>query len=114
MLFRSSGSTQIVGKAHGSILHKLSTNMQAGRMAASGNFSQIGLNKSLNSMGLNGNMRPDIIGIGKNGVNRISEVISLKQSAEFISSKMDIMLYNNPGSTPNITRWVGYIGKMFK
>lgn len=49
----ATGFTTVVGKAHGSNLHKLATNMEAGKMAASGRYSQIGLNKSLKTMGLN-------------------------------------------------------------
>ena len=110
----ASGSTQIVGNAHGSVLHKLSTNMQAGKMAASGQYSQIGLNKSLKTMGMKGTMRPDVIGVGKNGVNKIVEVISPKQSAAYISGKMGGMLTNNPGSTGKIVQWVGYTGKLLR
>jgi RHS repeat-associated protein len=110
----ASGSTQIVGNAHGSVLHKLSTNMQAGKMAASGQYSQIGLNKSLNTMGLKGTLRPDVIGIGKNGVNKLVEVVSPKQSSLFISNKMGNMLLNNPGSKGKIVQWVGYSGKLFR
>ena len=110
----ASGTAEIIGNAHGSILHKLSTNLQAGRMAASGQYSQIGLNKSLNSMGLNGSMRPDIIGIGKNGVNKLIEVVSPKQSSLYIANKMNIMLSSNPDTLGKITEWVGYLGKLLR
>ncbi len=46
------GTAQIVVKAHGIVLHKIASNMEAGKMAASGRYSQIGLNKSLSKMGL--------------------------------------------------------------
>ena len=46
------GTTQIVVKAHGIVLHKIASNMEAGKMAATGRYSQIGLNKSLSKMGL--------------------------------------------------------------
>lgn len=60
------------------ILHKLSSNMQAGRMASSGRYSQIGLNKALKTMGRNGGLqRHDVIGIGKNGTSKLVEVVSL-------------------------------------
>ena len=48
----ATGATTVVGNAHGSALHKLATNMEAGKMAASGQYSQIGINKSLGKMGL--------------------------------------------------------------
>lgn len=43
----ATGATTVVGNAHGSTLHKLATKMEAGKMASSGRYSQIGLNKSL-------------------------------------------------------------------
>jgi hypothetical protein len=52
--------------------------MQAGRMASSGRYSQIGLNKALKTMGRNGGLqRHDVIGIGKNGTSKLVEVVSL-------------------------------------
>jgi RHS repeat-associated protein len=102
----ATGATTVVGKAHGSVLHKLATNMEAGKMAISGQYSQIGLNKSLGKMGLNGKLRPDVIGIGKKGVNKLVEVISPRQSSTYISNKMNGMLSNNPGSVGKIVSWV--------
>ena len=72
----ATGATTVVGKAHGSILHKLATNMEAGKMAASGQYSQINMNKALKAMGLNGTSRPDVIGVAKNGINKLVEVVS--------------------------------------
>lgn len=58
-------------------------------------------------MGLNGGrMRPDVIGIGKKGVNKLVEVISEKQSSTYISTKMSGMLSKNPGSIGKIIGWV--------
>ena len=107
----ATGATSVVGKAHGSTLHKLATNMEAGKMAASGQYSQIGLNKSLNTIDLNGKLRPDVIGIGKKGVNKLVEVISPKQSINYISNKMNGMLSNNPGSVGKI---VSRVRNLFK
>ena len=105
-------ATRIVGKAHGTILHKLSSNMQAGRMASSGRYSQIGLNKALKTMGLNGGLqRPDVIGIGKNGTSKLVEVVSLKQNELSVMNKMSKMLAANPNSTGKVVMWVRNIGK---
>ena len=105
-------ATRIVGKAHGTILHKLSSNMQAGRMASSGRYSQIGLNKALKTMGLNGGLqRPDVIGIGKNGTSKLVEVVSLKQNELSVMNKMSKMLAANPNSTGKVVMWVRTIGK---
>ena len=108
----ATGATTVVGNAHGSTLHKLATNMESGKMAASGQYSQIGINKSLGKMNLNGGLtRPDVIGIGKNGVNKLVEVVSPRQSTNYISNKMSNMLSNNPGSVGKIVKWVR---RMFK
>ena len=102
----ATGATTVVGNAHGSVLHKLATNMEAGKMAASGQYSQIGLNKALKTMGLNGTSRPDVIGIAKTGVNKLVEVVSPRQSTNYIVNKMSNMLSNNPGSVGKVITWV--------
>ena len=102
----ATGATTVVGKAHGSTLHKLTTNMEAGKMAASGQYSQIGMNKALKTMGLNGKSRPDVIGVAKNGLNKLVEVVSPKQSTGYIVGKMSRMLSDNPGSVGKIVTWV--------
>ena len=102
----ATGATTVVGNAHGSTLHKLATNMEAGKMAASGQYSQIGVNKALKTMGLNGTSRPDVIGVAKNGMNKIVEVVSPRQSTNYIINKMSNMLSNNPGSVGKIVNWV--------
>ena len=77
----ASGVTTVAGNAHGSTVHKLATNIEAGKMAASGQYSQIGINKSLGKMGLNGGRtRPDVIGIANNGLNILVEVVSPRQN----------------------------------
>ena len=108
----ATGATTIVGNAHGSTLHKLAMNMEAGKMAASGQYSQIGINKSLGKMGLNGGrIRPDVIGISKNGVNKLVEVVSPRQSTNYIVNKMANMLSGNPGAVGKIDTWVRNIFK---
>ena len=102
----ATGATTVVGNAHGSTLHKLATNMEAGKMAASGQYSQIGVNKALKTMGLNGTSRPDVIGIAKKGMNKLVEVVSPRQSTNYIINKMSNMLSNNPGSVGKIVNWV--------
>ena len=102
----ATGATTVVGNAHGSTLHKLATNMEAGKMTASGQYSQIGVNKALKTMGLNGTSRPDVIGIAKNGMNKLVEVVSPRQSSNYIINKMSNMLSNNQGSVGKIVNWV--------
>lgn len=107
----ATGATTIVGNAHGSALHKLATNIEAGKMAASGQYSQIGMNKALKTMGLNGTSRPDVVGVAKTGFNRLVEVVSPRQSVNYIIYKMPNMLSNNPSSVGKIVTWVR---KLFK
>ena len=102
----ATGVTTVVGNAHGSTLHRLATNMEAGKMAASGQYSQIGLNKALKTMGLNGTSRPDVIGVANSGMNRLVEVVSPRQSTNIVINKMSRMLSNNPGCIGKIVKWV--------
>ena len=108
----ATGATTVVGNAHGSTLHKLATNMEAGKMAASGQYSQIGINKSLGKMGLNGGRtRPDVIGIANNGVNKLVKVVIPRQSTNYIVNKMSNMLSSNPGTVGKIVTWVRNVFK---
>ena len=75
-------------------------------MAASGQYSQIGVNKALKTMGLNGTSRPDVIGIAKNGVNKFVEIVSPRQSTNYVIGKMSNMLSSNQGSIGKIVTWV--------
>ena len=102
----ATGATTVVGNAHGSTLHRLATNMEAGKMAASGQYSRIGMNRALKTMGLNGTSRPDVIGVAKKGMNKLVEVVSPKQSTNSIINKMSKMLSNNPRSVGKIVKWV--------
>ena len=84
--------------------------MKAGEMAASGQYSSIGLNKSLKKMGLNGGLkRPDVVGIGKNGTNRIVEVVSPRQDIGGVRNKMSDMLSINQGSVGRVVTWVRHL-----
>ena len=107
----ASGATVISGNAHGSILHKLASNMEAGKMAASGQYSKIGLNKSLGKMGLNGSRRPDVTGIAKKGFNKLVEVVSPRQNINYIVNKAASMMTENPGTVGRVVTWVR---KLFK
>ena len=102
----ASGATTVIGKAHGANIHKLATNIEAGKMAASGHYSQIGINRALKTLGLVGTSRPDVIGIANRGANKLVEVVSPKQSIGTITTKMSNMLSNNPGTRGKIITWV--------
>ena len=102
----ATGTTTIVGKAHGSLMHKLASNVEAGKMAASGKYSQVGLNKALKTLGLNGSKRPDVIGVARCGANKLVEIVSPSQTIASIEEKMNTMLYDNPGSVGKVVKWV--------
>ena len=87
-------------------LHKLASNIEAGKMASSGKYTEIGLNKALSSLGLEENCRPDVIGLARKGVNLIVEVVSPKQDTSYIVKKMAKMLSQNTGSAGKIIKWV--------
>ena len=87
-------------------LHKLATNIEAGKMTTSGKYSKIGVNKALKTMGLNGTSRPDVIGVAKNCHNMLVEIVSPRQSTSYIVNKMSRMLSNNTNSTGKIVTWV--------
>lgn len=51
-------------------------------------------------------MLPDIIGVAYNGMNKLVEVVSPRQSTNYIVNKMSSMLSNNPGAVGKIVTWV--------
>ena len=57
-------------------------------------------------MGLNGTSRPDVIGIANKGLNKLVEVVSPRQSKNYIMNKMSNMLSNNPRTVGKIVTWV--------
>ena len=103
---------KIVGKPHGTVPHKLSSNLQAGKMATSGNYSKIALNRSLKTQGLNGSSRPDVIGVARIGKDKIVEVVSLKQPIESVMKKVTKMVAANPNSVGSVIKWVRYVGQI--
>ena len=102
----ATGTTTIIGKAHASPLHKLATNIEAGKMAASGQYVRIGMNRALKTLGLNGARRPDAIGVAKNGFDVLVEVVSPKQSTVKMVEKIGEMTSYNPGSVGKVVTWV--------
>lgn len=90
-------ATEIIGNAHASLIHQVATNEAVSNLAESGDYSTIYLNKSLNTAGLNGNLRPDIIAMGKNGAITIIEVVSKSQTEAQMWNKLYSIMANNPG-----------------
>ena len=100
------GTTVVEGRAHGAKLHKVATNVEAGKMTFSGKYKKVFINKFLKTSGLSGNFRPDAIGIAKNGIHKIVEIVSPKQSISYINNKVGKMVAKNPGSIGKVVTWV--------
>ena len=94
----------IIGKPHGASSHQQMIYDEAVAMVASGNYSAVFMNRSLNSAGLSGTQRPDIIGIGANGTpNRIIEYQSPGgQQLGDLFTKMKTMGINNPSAVVEV------------
>lgn len=75
-------------------------------MTFSGKYEKVFINRSLKTSGLNGNLRPDAIGIAKNGIHKIVEVVSPKQNISYINNKVGKMIAKNPGSIGKVVTWV--------
>lgn len=116
----ASGSVKIISgpKPHGSALHNLSMNSQAGKMVLSGKYSVVAKNTSLNKTGLVGSQRPDVIGIGKKGNSKIIEVVSKSQTVKQIENKVSRMVRTNKSVASKTIKWVkkvsSFLGKLFK
>ena len=108
------GTTQIIGRAHGSLLHRFSSNMHAGRMSIFGRYSKIGLNRSLKTLGMVGRQRPDVIGIarGLGQANKIIEVVSRTQTVRQLSEKVTTILSKNPNTVGGVVRWVVHVDRV--
>lgn len=81
----------IHGKAHGSAEHQARIMQEVEKMQASGQYTDIYLNKALNTVGLNGTQRPDIIGKMIDGKFDAIEVASKTQIQ---TSRAGILLSN--------------------
>lgn len=100
----SDGETvpEIIGKPHGTAAHQEFINSKVNELAESGNYSEIFVNRSLNTSGFAGTQRPDIIAVGKDGVV-IFEIASPGQMSgtaqATLVSKFRLMLQSNPEIT---------------
>lgn len=104
----ASGGVQILGSAQktGYLFHRFISNVQAGKFALQvGRYSVISLNKSLNKVGLNGTMRPDVIAVGSHGI-RVVEVVSRTQSIESQLYKIAKIGFSNPGIIGEVINWI--------
>ncbi len=90
---------EIHGKSHGSDQHKAAIDAKATSMQASGEYTDIWLNKQLNTAGLKGTQRPDIIAKKLDGTFEYLEYASQSQFSGngliALKNKMKIINENN-------------------
>src|SRR5690554_2995636 len=110
------GGVKIIGSAQvnkATFFHRMASNIQAGKMAMQiGQYSGISLNSKLSTMGLNGGgLRPDVIGIARNGHHVLVEITSSSQTAMQMAMKLNRMIALNPGAIPVLINWAGILGR---
>lgn len=86
----------------------MACNIEAGNMAASGNYTQISLNRALKTMGLNGARRPDVIGIAGKAIKcqGPKDCIFLQGVAIVDSAGKLITTYGSEQFTPGVQEMV--------
>jgi len=96
----STSKTTVTGKGHGNSEHAAAIDTKIDELAQSGKYSEVYGNRSLNTTGLEGKQRPDIIAKGCNGVFEAWEYQSPSQvngnPARALEDKVRIMQNNNP------------------
>ena len=89
------------GREHGNDIHKERIKAKLDELENSGLYSDIYGNRSLNTAGLNGNQRPDIIAKGTSGIYEVWEFASPSQASgagfAALANKVEIMKAANPG-----------------
>ena len=89
------------GGEHGNDIHKERIKAKLNELENFGLYSDIYGNRSLNTAGLNGNQRPDIIAKGTSGIYEVWEFASPSQASgagfAALANKVEIMKAANPG-----------------
>ena len=79
---------------------------EVNKLASTGNYSKIYINRSLKTAGFNGTQKPDIIAVGVDGKVHIIEIASPSQLSGkpkyALKNKFNTMLQNNPGMTGDL------------
>ena len=103
---KRTSKTEIIGKPHASAQHQTFTMDEVNKLAATGNYSKIYMNRSLKTAGFNGSQQPDIIAVGVDGKVHIIEIASPSQLSGKtmleLTNKYNTMLQNNPGMTGDL------------
>lgn len=93
---------KITGSGHGSQTHANRIDTKITELKGSGKYTEIYGNRSLNTAGLNGTQRPDIIAKTKDGLYEVWEYASKSQASgtgglRRLQAKLQLMKQNNPG-----------------
>ena len=104
-------SCQVHGKSHGSATHKAAIDSKVKAMQSSGDYTDIWLNKQLNTAGMKGTQRPDIIAKRLDGTFEYIEYASKSQAKgsglATLKNKMDIINSAN-GIEGQLFNWGAY------
>ena len=108
VLVHNTGCTR-VGNGHGISEHANRIDKTMDLLEDSGQYTQIYGNRSLNTAGLIGNQRPDIIAKDVNNVVHIWEFASPSQAGGYgrklLIEKIAVMTQNNPGLAVHFVPW---------
>ena len=89
------------GQGHGNKIHAKRIDDKLTELQKSGQYTEVYGNRSLNTAGLNGNQRPDIIAKGTSGIYEVWEFASPSQASgagfAALANKVEIMKAANPG-----------------
>ena len=112
------GVVEVIGSAQatGATLHQFASNVAAGAMTLQPwKYKKVLLNRSLNTAGLIGSKRPDVIGVARFGKNKLVEVVSSSQRKVQMRDKLDWIINNgNPNSKSSVIDWARIILNWFK
>ena len=94
---------QQTGGGHGNTVHADRIDKKILELKNSGNYTHVFGNRSLNTAGLNGSQRPDIIAVAKNGLYEIWEYASPSQATgsygyNLLKAKVELMKAANPAA----------------
>ena len=112
-----SGLVNIVGNAQktGTLFHRAASNIKAGEMALNPvRYSDVYLNRCLNTAGLSGRQLPDVIGMRHDGTGMLIEVVSKSQTVEKMETKCLGMIARNVGSDYRVVDWAAKISRFYK
>ena len=115
-LVSSTSSVQVIGSAQktGTLFHGAASNIEAAKMSLQPwKYSNVYLNRCLNTAGLTGRKIPDVIGIAKKGQHVLVEVVSKSQTVAQMAAKADLMKISNVNTTSKIIGWAAKVSRWF-